>query len=176
MVSGLKPTNISWLAVVLTLIFSWMVLFQMSRKQKRKRQAGPVSGCPKFVLRALEQGWTGKLFFSRHWFPLLEKVEIRAFILPRNFPAVLIIFTGRGGEPPLPTVRGQAGNPPLPAGKVPRGAGRPSLLPCGWNCSVKTSSKWRLSLYNCLLWWTLCSITHLSHLHQNNDMFVEQKT
>ena len=41
-----------------------------------------------------------------HFFPLLEKVEIRVFILPRNFPAVLIIFTGRGG----------AGNPPLPAG------------------------------------------------------------
>ena len=32
-----------------------------------------------------------------HWFPLLEKVEIRAFILPRNLPAILIIFTGRGG-------------------------------------------------------------------------------
>ena len=27
-----------------------MVLFEMSRKQKGKRQAGPVSGCPKFVL------------------------------------------------------------------------------------------------------------------------------
>ena len=45
-----------------------------------------------------------------YWFPLLEKVEIRAFILPRNFPAVLIIFTGRVGAPP------------------PRGAGRPSLI------------------------------------------------
>ena len=54
-----------------------------------------------------------------HWFPLLEKVEIQAFILPRNFPAVLIIFTGRvgTGNPPLPTVRGGAGNPPLPAGR-----------------------------------------------------------
>ena len=41
-----------------------------------------------------------------HLFPLLEKVEIQAFILPRNFPAVLIIITGRGG----------AGNPPFPAG------------------------------------------------------------
>ena len=49
--------------------------------------------------------------------------------MPRNFPAVLIIFTGRvgAGNPPLPTVRGGAGNPPLPAGRVPRGAGRPSL-------------------------------------------------
>ena len=48
-----------------------------------------------------------------HLFPLLEKVEIRAFILPRNFPAVLIIFTGRGG----------AGNPPLPTA-TPLHAGR----------------------------------------------------
>ena len=52
-----------------------------------------------------------------HWFPLLDKIEIRAYILPRNFPAVFIIFTGRGG----------AGNPPFPAGRVPRGTGRPSL-------------------------------------------------
>ena len=41
-----------------------------------------------------------------HWFPLLEKAGIRAFILPRNFSAVLIIFTGRDGEPP-----------PFPAGR-----------------------------------------------------------
>ena len=43
-----------------------------------------------------------------HLFPLLDKVEIRAFILPRNFSVVLIIFTGRGGagNPPLPTARG----------------------------------------------------------------------
>ena len=54
-----------------------------------------------------------------HWFPLLDKIEIRAYILPRNFPAVLIIFTGRGraGNPPFPTVRDGAGNPPLPAGR-----------------------------------------------------------
>ena len=32
----------------------------------------------------------------RHWFPLLEKAEIQALILPRNLPAVLIIFMGRG--------------------------------------------------------------------------------
>ena len=42
-----------------------------------------------------------------HWFPLLEQIENRALILPRNFPAVLIIFAGRGT--PLPTVRGGAG-------------------------------------------------------------------
>ena len=60
-----------------------------------------------------------------HLFPLLEKIEIRAFILPRNFPAVLIIFRGRGGagNPPLPTARGGCGEPPLP-----RGTGRPSLV------------------------------------------------
>ena len=35
-----------------------------------------------------------------HLFPLFEKIEIQPFILPHNFPAVLIIFTGWGGEPP----------------------------------------------------------------------------
>ena len=52
-------------------------------------------------------------------FPLLEKVEIWAFILPRNFPSVLIIFTGwsGAGNPSLPTVWGGAGNPPFPAGQ-----------------------------------------------------------
>ena len=59
-----------------------------------------------------------------HLFPLLQKVEIRAFILPRNFPAVLIIFTGRGGagNSPPPHSAGRGGEPPLP-----RGAGRSSL-------------------------------------------------
>ena len=51
----------------------------------------------------------------------LEKIEIRAFILPRNFPAVFIIFTGRG-TPPLPTAQGGWGTP------LPRGTGRPSLI------------------------------------------------
>ena len=36
------------------------------------------------------------------WFPRSERFENRAFILPRSVPAVLIIFAGRGGEPPLP--------------------------------------------------------------------------
>ena len=92
-----------------------------------------------FLLHILLTGWIGHcLLFSvvilfHHLFPLLEKVEIWAFILPRNFPAVLIIFTGRGGAGnlPLPTVRGGAGNPPFPAGRVPRGARRPSLLISG---------------------------------------------
>ena len=56
MVSGLKPTKLSWLAVVQKKApqpscLSWMVLILMSRKQKRKRQTGHVFGCPKFVLR-----------------------------------------------------------------------------------------------------------------------------
>ena len=48
-------------------------------------------------------------------FPMLEKIENRVFVLPHNFPAVLVIFAGRGGEPPLlpPTVRGGAGRPSL---------------------------------------------------------------
>ena len=35
----------------------------------------------------------------QHLFPLSEKVEIRAFILPHNFPVLLITFTGRGVHP-----------------------------------------------------------------------------
>ena len=45
----------------------------------------------------------------------MEEVEIRAFILPRNFPAVLIISTGRGTPPPHSAGRG--GEPPLPRGE-----------------------------------------------------------
>ena len=63
MVSGLKPTKSSWLAVVQIKApqpscLSWMVLILMSRKQKRKRQTGHVSGCPKLVLwmRQLKRG------------------------------------------------------------------------------------------------------------------------
>ena len=38
-----------------------------------------------------------------HWLiPLLEKIEIRAYILPHNFPAVLIIFAGQEGAIPGP--------------------------------------------------------------------------
>ena len=48
--------------------------------------------------------------------------------MPRNFPAVLIIFTGRVGAGNPPSPQCGAGNPPLPAGRVPRGAGRPSLV------------------------------------------------
>ena len=76
-----------------------------------------------------------------HWFPLLDKIEIGVYILPCNFPAILIIFTGRGraGNPPFPTVRDGAGNPPLPtardgAGNPPFPAGRgvhPWSLPSG---------------------------------------------
>ena len=38
--------------------------------------------------------------FFHHWFPLLEKFENQTFILPRNFPAVFIIFAGRGVQRP----------------------------------------------------------------------------
>ena len=42
-----------------------------------------------------------------HWFPLLEKNENRAFILPHNIPTVFIIFAGQGGQPtPSPWGRG----------------------------------------------------------------------
>ena len=59
-----------------------------------------------------------------HFFPLLEKVEIRVFILPRNFPAVLIIFTGRGREPlPSPQRGAGRGTPPSPRGGFPAGRG-----------------------------------------------------
>ena len=85
-----------------------------------------------------------------HWFPLVQKVEILAFIVPRNFPAVLIIFTGRvgAGNPPLPTVRGGARNLPLPAGRVPRGAGRPSLVeaPRGGTGITSRWTKWTTPL------------------------------
>ena len=66
--------------------------------------------------------WTlfNVVILFHHLFPLLKKVEIRAFILPRSFPAVLIIFTGRGEEPPLP-----------------RGAGRPSLLIMVWSYGIQ---------------------------------------
>ena len=79
-----------------------------------------------------------------HWFPLLEKIDNRAFSLPHNFPAVLIIFAerGRAGNPPSPQCGarsppsaphsvGRGGEPPLrlPARRVPwrGGAGWPSL-------------------------------------------------
>ena len=61
-----------------------------------------------------------------HLFPLLEKFEIRVFILPCNFPAVLIIFTGRGGagNSPPPHSAGRGGEPPLPRGEGKGGLAR----------------------------------------------------
>ena len=41
-----------------------------------------------------------------HLFPLLEKVEIRVFILPCNFPAVLSFLRAGAGNPPFPAGRG----------------------------------------------------------------------
>merc|ERR1719220_1377493 len=82
------------------------------------------------------------LLAKNHWFPLLEKVDIRAFILPRNFPAVLIIFTGRGGAPPLPHRAGRGGEPPPPRGEgSPRG-GAPIPGPlCPWQCLLQTPAE-----------------------------------
>ena len=72
MVSGLKPTKVSWLAVVQKKApqpscLSWMVLILMSRKQKRKRQTGPVSSCPKFVLRGrqLKKGASDEVIYEQ---------------------------------------------------------------------------------------------------------------
>ena len=45
--------------------------------------------------------------------------------LPRGFDH--FYGAGRGGEPPPPHSAGRGGEPPLPAGRVPCGAGRPSL-------------------------------------------------
>ena len=64
---------------------------------------GAISYVDKFLrtkfdaLLAKNEEGTFTFYFLLHilLFPLLEKVEIRAFILPRNFPAVLIIFTGQ---------------------------------------------------------------------------------
>ena len=72
-----------------------------------------------YPIYRLDSALFSVVILFHHWFPLMEKAGIWAFILPRNFPAVLIIFTGRGGarKPPFPAVRGGAGNPPLPAGR-----------------------------------------------------------
>ena len=58
---------------------------------------------------------------SLDWNPLLEKSKNRASFLPHNFPAVLIIFVGRGREPPPHSA--ERGGEPLP----PRRAGRSFL-------------------------------------------------
>ena len=59
-----------------------------------------------YLIDRLDWALFSVVILFHQFFPLLEKVEIRVFILPRNFPAVLIIFTGRGGAgrgtPPSP--------------------------------------------------------------------------
>ena len=72
---------------------------------------------------------------------LLEKVEMRAHILPHKFPAVLIIFTGRGG----------AGNPPPPHSTG--GASIPVKIPM---CSIHTLDHKFLCIS---LWSEICSHT-----------------
>ena len=65
-----------------------------------------------------------------HWFPQLEKIDNSTFILPRNFPAVLIIFVSWGGELPSPQY-GASRNP-----SPPRRAGRRSLVSTPFFCAI----------------------------------------
>ena len=60
--------------------------------------------------------WTlfSVVIFFHHWFPLLKKKKLRTGLLvcptlPRGFAH--FCGAGRGGEPPLPTVRDRAGTP-----------------------------------------------------------------
>ena len=73
-----------------------------------------------YPIDRLDWASSSVVIFFHHWFPQMEKIEYRAFILPGNFPVVLIIFAG---EPPLPHSAGRGREPP-----PPRGAGRPSLV------------------------------------------------
>ena len=56
-----------------------------------------------------------------------ESLDIGLYFAPQ-LPRGFDHFKGQGGEPPPPHSAGRGGEPPLPAGKVPRGAGRPSLI------------------------------------------------
>ena len=68
---------------------SWMVLILMSRKQKRKRQTGPPSGCPKLVLwlRQLKRGaclwskWVGDPDYIRTGCSIIVKNRYRSSII-----------------------------------------------------------------------------------------------
>ena len=99
-----------------------------------------------------------------HWFPLLEKIEIWAFILPRNFPAVFIIFwgLGRAGNPPHPTMRGGEGNPPSPRGRA--------SIPNGDHLFIKPKSL-------LALWWgDVSDVCGDRGNHGDNDRGDEGKT
>ena len=48
-----------------------------------------------------------------HWFPHLKTFENQSFILPHNFPAVLIIFAGQGTPPSPQCGVGRASIPAL---------------------------------------------------------------
>ena len=105
-----------------------------------------------------------------HFFPLLEKVEIRVFILPRNFPAVLIIFTGRGGEPPPPHSAGRGGEPPLPRGEGSPRDGAP-IPGRRWLKPLKSRIKSEIGNMRSVLFATQGPVTLKKHSwFQNNDV------
>ena len=52
-----------------------------------------------YPIDRLDRVLFGFVILYHQWFPVLEIFENWAFILPHTFPAVLIIFAGRGGEP-----------------------------------------------------------------------------
>ena len=68
---------------------SWMVLILMSRKQKRKRQTGPPSGCPKLVLwlrqlkrcACLWSKWVGDPDYIRTGCSIIVKNRYRSSII-----------------------------------------------------------------------------------------------
>ena len=67
-----------------------------------------------YPIDSLDWALFSVVILFQHWFPLLEKIENWAFILPHNFPTVWVIFAGRGITP-LHSA-GQSGEPPFPRG------------------------------------------------------------
>ena len=68
-----------------------------------------------YPIHRLDWALFSVIILFQHWFPLLKKNENTAFILPHNFPAVLIIFAGRGTSP-SPQYGAGRGTPPSPRG------------------------------------------------------------
>ena len=92
---------------------SWMVLILMSRKQKRKRQTGPVFGCPKLVLwrRQLKKGARQDHLLRpdqpNHWFWLIKRVikKINAESAVFTLSCFFLRFTENVKHfPPFPSV------------------------------------------------------------------------
>ena len=93
MVSGLKPTKLSWLAVVqkkstLTLKFELNDSYCDVQKTKRKRQAGPVFGCPKFVLwkkQLMKGARLARSIENQEFFLRLNKLKFNLSLALREF-------------------------------------------------------------------------------------------